>query len=479
MYGDGVKETRKRAAGGPAGAGGARRAFRNKRGSSAVFLTIILSAILLLTGVLIRAAGLSAGKSYGDLVFQTAGRSLLSEFDSRLYADYGLFAMRSDEEQTARKLLHYGDASLKNGGRAGAVWLLPCDVTDIRVRLSDFSLLDAGTFEDQILKDIKFITVNNLVDKLRPGSSAPVATNPVGSEEPRSINNQTILNGLPSKGLGGSGPSAASMLASGLPSAGELFSGGTDSFFVTEYIMARFSHAYAAVPNLAAGHARFFQNEAEYIIMGGFDDAENLKDVEGRLRLLRFALNEVFIHSDRELTAQVNALAASLSVTFPGVPPIFFRELIYAAWVAVETENDLKLLRSGKKVALIKQHDNWATEIKVIPKMIMAFMNRDTESGEGGGIAETSGKAASGMPAVSPRDESGFSYGDYLRLFLFFTSRENKLMRIMDLIQINMKIGYYESFLIREHYVGLRYELDINGSTYSYRQSYDAIRGGE
>jgi hypothetical protein len=56
---------------------------------------------------------------------------------------------------------------------------------------------------------------------------------------------------------------------------------------------------------------------------------------------------------------------------------------------------------------------------------------------------------------------------------LFFTPRENKLLRVMDLIQINMKIGYYESFLIREHYAGLRYELVMNGDSYSYRQSYE------
>lgn len=436
-----------------------------------MFLVMILSAILLLAGVLIQAAGLSAGKSYGDIVFQAAGRSLLSEYDGRLYADYGLFAMRSDEEQAVRKLSHYSDASLKTGGRAGAVWLLPCKVTDLRVRLSDFSLLDAGAFEKQVLNDIKYIMVNNLADKLRAAPSAPSA----GAGEARSINNQTILNGLPSKGLGGSGPSAAFMLAAGLPSAGEILNGGTDAFLVTEYIMARFAHAHAAVPNLASGHARFFQNEAEYIIIGGRDDAENLKNVESRLRLLRFALNEVFIHSDGELTSQVNALVSSLSAVFPLLPVPLLRELIYAAWVAVETENDMKLLRAGENVALLKRHGNWATESKVIPSIIVAYLTSASNSNKTPpNIKDTSENAALRMNAVLPRDASGFSYGDYLRLFLFFTSRENKLLRCMDLIQINMKIGYYEAFLIREHYVGLRYELVMNGDSYSYRQSYDA-----
>ncbi|MDR1573946.1 MAG: DUF5702 domain-containing protein [Clostridiales Family XIII bacterium] len=454
----------------------AARSAGSKKGSTAVFLVMILSAILLLASTLIGAAGLAAGKSYGDLVFRMAGRSLLSEYDRKLCADYGLFAMRSDEEQAARKLTHYSDASLKNGGRAGAVWLLPCKTADLRVYLSDFSLMDVDAFEKQVLKDIKFITVNKLADALRPASpTAPAGGGDAGATEPRTINNQTVLNGLPSKGMGGGGPSPLSMLASGLPSAGELFSGGTDAFFVSEYIMARFAHAYAPVPNLAAGHTRFFQYETEYILVGGHGDEDNLKGVESRLRVLRFALNEIHVHNDGELTAAVNGLVASLCAAFPGLPAPLVRELIYAVWVALETENDLKLLRAGEKVALIKAHGNWAVGIEEVPKIVVAYLTSTSEAQDGAAdIGESSEDAARRLGMVRPSDRNGFSYGDYLRLFLFFTSRENKLLRSMDLIQINMKTGYYEAFLLREHYVGLRYELTMNGDRYRYRQSYDA-----
>ncbi|MDR2354791.1 MAG: DUF5702 domain-containing protein [Clostridiales Family XIII bacterium] len=449
----------------------AKTAVRGRRGSTAVFLVMILSALLLLTGTLIRAAGLAAGKSYGDLVFRMAGRSLLSEYDRKLYADYGLFAMRSDAEQAARKLAHYSNASLKESGRAGAVWLLPCEVRDLRVYLNDFSLLDADTFEDQILDDIKFIMVNNSADRLRSGGDSEAAS-VTGTTESRTIHNQTILNGLPSGGLGG-GPSVPSMLAAGLPSAAELFGGGTDAILVSEYIMARFAHAYEPVPNLAAGHTRFFQNEAEYIIIGAPDDAENLKGVENRLRLLRFALNEVCVHSDKTLQLQVDGIVAALCASFPTVPAPIIRELVYAAWVTIETENDLKLLRAGRKVALVKNSDNWAVDVKEIPKIISAyFAIRVPENAPPPDIKDTSGSASLSLGTVCPRSGDGFSYGDYLRLFLFFTSRENKLLRSMDLIQINMKTGYYEAFLIREHYTGLRCELVMNGDRYSYRQSY-------
>ncbi|MDR2087780.1 MAG: DUF5702 domain-containing protein [Clostridiales Family XIII bacterium] len=473
-----VKDERKRASEALAAAvplaARAGRALRGRRGSSAVFLVMIFSALLLLASTLIGAAGLAAGKSYGDLVFRMAGRSLLAEYDRRLYADYGLFAMRSDETEAARGLTHYGDASLKNGGRAGAVWLLPCEVRDLRVYLSDFSLLDVNIFEEQVLDDIKFIMVNKIVEKLQ--SAAAEGTD---AAESRTINNQAVLNSLPSKGLGGGGPAVASMLAAGLPSAGELLNGGTDAFLVSEYIMARFAHAHEAVPKLAARHTRFFRNEVEYILIGGRSDAENLKDVESRLRLLRFALNEVCVHSNRELSAQADIVVNSLAAIFPEVPVLLIRELVFAVWVTLETENDMKLLREGREVALIKQSANWAVEAEQVPSVIFAYFESAANSeGNMPDIGKTSENASRYMGALSPRDASGFSYGDYLRLFLFFTARENKLLRSMDLIQINMKTGYYESFLLREHYTGLRYELVMNGDRYKYRQSYDAPEQG-
>ncbi|MDR2295574.1 MAG: DUF5702 domain-containing protein, partial [Clostridiales Family XIII bacterium] len=265
----------------------------------------------------------------------------------------------------------------------------------------------------------------------------------------------------------------------GLPSAGELLNGGTDAFLVSEYIMARFAHAYAAVPNLAAGHTRFFQNEAEYIIVGTASDAENLKGVESRLRLLRFALNEVCVHGNGALRAQADGVVTALCAALPTVPAPLIRELVYAAWVAVETENDLKLLRAGRKVALVKGSDNWAVGVEDLPRIVFAFLSTPrSENAPAPDIKDVSGNASRSTGMVCPRSESGFSYGDYLRLFLYFTSRENKLLRSMDLIQINMKTGYYEAFLLREHYTGLRYELVMNGDDYRYRQSYDAPEEG-
>ncbi|MDR0570910.1 MAG: DUF5702 domain-containing protein [Clostridiales Family XIII bacterium] len=61
---------------------------------------------------------------------------------------------------------------------------------------------------------------------------------------------------------------------------------------------------------------------------------------------------------------------------------------------------------------------------------------------------------------------------DYLRVFLFFTPRETKLLRAMDLIQLNMKMDYYGDFLMQEHYAGVRYQVKLNGDSHAYEQKY-------
>jgi hypothetical protein len=97
--------------------------------------------------------------------------------------------------------------------------------------------------------------------------------------------------------------------------------------------------------------------------------------------------------------------------------------------------------------------------------------------GTAAGVEDQAGAMAKDLTVRRPADRSGLSYRDYLRLFLYFTSRETRLLRAMDIIQINMKAGYYYDFLIQEHYTGLRYSLKMNGDIYNYTQRYsvDAV----
>jgi hypothetical protein len=71
-----------------------------------------------------------------------------------------------------------------------------------------------------------------------------------------------------------------------------------------------------------------------------------------------------------------------------------------------------------------------------------------------------------------PANGSGQSYEDYLRVLLFIMDRETKLLRVMDLIQIDMKAHYNKEFLLREYNTGYRFSVVAAGETFEYTERY-------
>jgi len=445
----------------------------NKIGSTSIFLVVAVASVLLIAITLIRAAELAAGRSYGDAVFLMAGRSTLSEFDRRLLDDYGILGMRGDENTIGDKLTYYSDASLKrsSGILSGGVWKLPCDTRDIDVDLKGYSLLDINNFEKQIFDDIKNILVNNLADTLIPVKNNK--DDKTKSSENRKIRNKSVLGSLPSKGLSTCILPIATIISQGLPSLEDLRDGVSSTFLTTEYALARFAAANTTIPKLAKGHDRFFSNEIEYLLIGKSDDNANYDEVITRLSLLRFALNEFTLHTDKEMIIEVNSVTSIIVTAIPPGPwTPFIRELVIAAWCAIEAANDIKLLEGGEKVPLYKNSEDWATSADSVISAVFTHISSGIEPGTMAGIEEQAISDVKGKSAVKPEKSIGFAYIDYLRLFMYFTPRDEKLLRMMDLIQINMKISYNPDFLIREHYSGFRYQVEMNEDIYNYEQKY-------
>ena len=449
----------------------------NKKGSASIFLVITLASVLLVASVLIRSAGLAAGRSYGDAVFLLSGRSVLSEFDRKLFDNYGILGMRGDEETIREKLRYYSDASLKqtSGGLSGGVWLLPCSTGDIDVDLKGYSLIDINVFEKQIFDDINNILVNNLRDYLLPEKDDTNNDSDKDSktDENRSIGNKAIINNLPSQGLDGGMLPITTIISQGIPDLDDLINGAGDVFLTTEYALARFTAAKTKIPRFATGHEHFFRNEIEYIIAGKYSDKDNYNSIITRLSLLRFALNEVTLHTNSEMIKEVNLVASLVqSIIPPGPWTPFIRELVIAAWCAIETANDILLLEHGEKVPIYKKGQNWATGSDSIVTAIEDYILSGIDAGDMSGIEAQALSTTSGFHGIKPRVVEGFTYIDHLRMFLYFTPRDTKLLRIMDLIQLNMKVGYYSDFLIQEHFTGFRYQVVMNKDIYNYEQRY-------
>ena len=47
-----------------------------------------------------------------------------------------------------------------------------------------------------------------------------------------------------------------------------------------------------------------------------------------------------------------------------------------------------------------------------------------------------------------------------------------RLLRVMDIVQIDMKYRYYRDFNLMEYYTGVRYALTADGRDYVFEDSY-------
>jgi len=429
-----------------------------RRGSVSVFLVVVFACFVTVTAVLFAGAKAAAGRSMADASLQIAGRSVLSEYDRRLLSDYGLLAFRGDESRMEDAIVYYSEASLAPKDplyilfRSGKARTFSQDTRceDIAANLKGYSLLDTDNFEDQIRTAALNGIAGSLIVKDLPGGSAKSATardNGYG----RVLRNNSVISSLPSKGFKGPlFPSFGDV--SDIPKPEDFLSVGTALFAVSEYALSVFGNH---VDGAKAEH--FFGNEIEYLVVGGFNDKKNYSNgftgVKDRLRAIRFGLNNAALLKDPEKMAIVEEIAlAAAAIT----GETFYEAVKYGvieAWVAAETGNDLVLLEHGEKVALIKTPSQWATQNIV-----------DIWAGWTGEWRETE--------PIYAADRSGQSYRDYLRLMLFVLDRETKLLRMMDLMQINLKGTYYEDFLMREHYIGFRFECVIDGERYAYTEKY-------
>lgn len=87
------------------------------------------------------------------------------------------------------------------------------------------------------------------------------------------------------------------------------------------------------------------------------------------------------------------------------------------------------------------------------------------EEDEDGGSAERVGY-------IRPEKMEGMEYEDYLRIIFGIVPEEIRLLRMMDLIQINMKYLYCGPFLLKDYYTGLEFSFRVNGRTYEFNEDY-------
>lgn len=405
--------------------------MRNRKGSFTVFILMIFSALLILVWAVITASVQASVSASADHFGRLWGTSILAEYDINLKDRYGLYGFFAEKTMVEQKLDQYAAYSFQ-------------DKSYIRYGGSNCSL-DGYSLADP--ENMKLQMSQAVLTGNRPHSLQRSEQNTETAYGQRRITSRWILDGLPSKGIGDE---------TDILSAADKIKGGASlqnligSAAVNQYIFSYFRH-YCGDDSLSD---TYFRNEIEYILCGKADDETARKKTRQKLVLLRNVLNLTYLYSSPEKREAAMALASALT---PGPEAVLTQGVLLELWAFAEAENDAALLYDQKPVQLLKKDSNWALSL-------------ENAAGQAGSADSTEGERAG---YIMPASVEGADYEDYLRILMNAVPERTRILRAMDLIQINMKYLYCDYFRIQDFYVGLQYIITVNDKEHLFEETYE------
>lgn len=397
---------------------------RNKRGMVSVFVMIFSVSIISLAMLFIGGTRAMAISSSVESLGHLWAKSILGEYTDKLYERYGIFAYKAKSPaEVDDKLNQLSEITFK-----GKRYI---DCEGCNSSLYRYSLAELDNFQKQVNKAA-------IADKQKKFKDIELD---VYTPSDRTISNDAIVAGLPSKGrLSSFSLSNFINKIKEIDDIKDVLKGGKDELLQMKYMKNHFQSAVSQ----SEDDDSFFKYELEYILAGKASDEGNLKSTRNRIIAIREAMNIAYINQNPQMRDL--ALTIAELISSPAAAPATQQALI-AAWAYAESVNDYSLLVHGKKVPLMKDDDSWAVNLKSI------ITNPNTEY-------------------IDKDNEKGNTYNEYLQAMIFLTNKDNRLLRMMDLIEINMKYCYYGNFSISSHYTGIDYSMDVNGRTHNFSAEY-------
>ncbi len=196
---------------------------------------------------------------------------------------------------------------------------------------------------------------------------------------------------------------------------------------VNLYILDRF-HQLCSTEKSGEDHELFaLDYEVEYILYGHTSDRENLESAITGIFALRTLLNLVYLYTSQGKGEILENIVDALSVA--AVIPVIgqvVKLLLMICWSAAEAVVDCAALADRRKVPLMKNDSSW----NLTMSQLLAI-------GKNGGNA-----------ADYVRDGTkGLSYENYLLILLLLTPAEEKMIRMTQLMETNIRLMEgYEDF---------------------------------
>lgn len=174
----------------------------------------------------------------------------------------------------------------------------------------------------------------------------------------------------------------------------------------------------------------YYQSELEYIYNGNLSDAiDNVNSLGSMILLTRFVLNYIVAFTIKSVNDIVKAVRSALA--FLGPVAIAIAELARLGLALGESLTDLSRLRSGHRVALLKDKETWRFSLTGL-----ADMTKEAAKEAAKKQVKDSGEGDSDI--LDDKEGVGLYYFDYVRIFLLFVNGDNMAERVKNLIALNM-----------------------------------------
>lgn len=190
-----------------------------------------------------------------------------------------------------------------------------------------------------------------------------------------------------------------------------------ENLYVVEYAMQMFS--YYTI-NVEDGHTRpaediislsgyslqdrpGYRGECEYILWGNDESQTNVRNTMMLIFGIRLLFNSFYAFTDYQIDGRATYVSAAVGVYAPYLVPLV-KVVIKLAFAGAETASDMKWLKQGYGVTILKDSSTWS------------------------------------LRGGNNRDGVTFDYSEYLRVFLNVSMAGNEvgiLARIADCIQVN------------------------------------------
>lgn len=417
-------------------------------------LTISLSTAILSSILIIRTLVISSeSRTFG----QVWTKAILSEYDRHLFRDYHLLAFFGNNTQVAKKIAYYQSYSM-----AGKMTI---QLKDVSAELNGYEMSDPSNFRKAMENSFGTEAIESLLKKEKRTQRKEGKTSGSKNESTREIRNPWAVRTLPSQGIE-SGMGVSEVVETlkehqNSKSIQDFLKGASSEIlFIRKY--------FNSALMVADGKKHYFRNEWEYLVKGSMNDDTNLKSCRRRIFLIRNGMNLLYLYKDPTKVELVTSVAEIIT---PGPLGLATQAILMEAWAAMESEQDVKDLLDGERVSIMKTAETWKTGLESVLQDEAMNEKLDEESRKV--LQEKEGEIQENVrERVRKTVTDGLTYEDYLTILILTTKSETRTLRVMDLVQINMKYRYYRDFNLAEYYGGVSFTMNVNGKKFSFEKEY-------